>query len=282
MEWKIVHLDETDSTNRWLRRFLSKENRRKGEALQDSDKKTPKLLNSLENNQSLAVMAEYQTAGKGCGSNSWESERGKNLTFSLLIHPKDIPARRQFQISMAVSLAVCEALERVFKPLSPTDSSPDSGEQEVSIKWPNDIYVGDRKICGMLIENQLKGEEIKDSIIGIGLNVNQREFRSDAPNPVSLWQIIHQETDREQLLDDVLSCLEHYLYQDIRQQYLQKLYRRKGFHPYRDKDETFMAEIVDVEDSGHLVLLDDSGRQRRYAFKEVQFCLKETNCHNLP
>ena len=230
MDYKIVHIDETDSTNRWLR----------------------------ENGEGeMVVVAEFQTAGRGCGSNSWESERGKNLTFSVLIHPDGIPVRRQFHISMAVSLAVCEALGQHIG--------------DLSIKWPNDIYWRNGKIGGMLIENQLQGDVMKDSIIGIGLNVNQQVFKSDAPNPVSLWQITGQETDRQQLLDDILFCLGHYFYQDVRQQYLQMLYRRKGFHPYTDKNGAFMAEIVDVEDDGHLLLLDDSGQRRRYAFKEVQF-----------
>lgn len=242
MDFEIIHIDETDSTNGWLRSFIAT-----GEYGQD-------LCHSGTN---TVVVAEYQTAGRGCGTNSWESERGKNLTFSVLIRPEGIPARRQFHISMAVSLAVCEAL----------------GQQigDLSIKWPNDIYWRNGKIAGMLIENQLQGEVIRSSVIGIGLNVNQQLFRSNAPNPVSLWQITGQETDRKQLLDDILRCLGHYLHHDIRQQYLQMLYRRKGFHPYTDKDGAFMAEIMDVGDDGHLVLLDDSGQRRRYAFKEVQF-----------
>ena len=242
MDFEIIHIDETDSTNGWLRSFIAT-----GEYGQD-------LCHSDTN---IVVVAEYQTAGRGCGTNSWESERGKNLTFSVLIRPEGIPARRQFHISMAVSLAVCEALGQHIG--------------DLSIKWPNDIYWRNGKIAGMLIENQLQGEVIRSSVIGIGLNVNQQLFRSNAPNPVSLWQITGQETDRKQLLDDILRCLGHYLHHDIRQQYMQMLYRRKGFHPYTDKNGAFMAEIMDVEDDGHLVLLDDSGQRRRYAFKEVQF-----------
>ena len=235
MEWKIIHIDETDSTNRWAREELHKEN------------------------HPFCVIADYQTAGRGCGTNTWESERGKNLLFSILIHPTQVKATCQFHISMAMSLAICEALGQYIG--------------DLSIKWPNDIYWRNGKICGMLIENTLKGNTIKDSIIGVGLNVNQRTFQSDAPNPVSLWQISGQETDCEQLLNDILRCLDHYLYQDIKAQYCSTLYRRKGFHPYADKNGAFMAEIVDVEDDGHLLLRDDSGYDRRYAFKEVQFII---------
>ena len=248
MEFKVIHIDETDSTNGWLR-----ENIRTFSPLSPSDGSPD------SGEQVVTVVADYQTAGRGCGTNTWESERGKNLTFSMLIHPKDIPARQQFHISMAVSLAVCEALGQHIG--------------DLSIKWPNDIYWRNGKIGGMLIENLLQGDVIRDSIIGIGLNVNQQAFRSGAPNPVSMWQITGQETDRQQLLDDILRCMDHYLYHDVRPQYLQMLYRRKCFHPYADGDGAFMAEIVEVEDDGHLVLLDDSGQRRRYAFKEVQFVI---------
>ncbi len=205
-------------------------------------------------------MADYQTAGRGQGSNRWESERGKNLLFSLLIHPEGVPANKQFFISMAVSLAIIEALGQHIG--------------DLSIKWPNDIYWRNGKIGGILIEHTLYGQMIRDSIIGVGLNINQRTFHSDAPNPVSLWQICEHETDREQLLQDILRYFEKYLAeQDLKEQYFLQLYRRKGFHPYADGQGAFMAEIVDVEDDGHLLLRDESGRVRRYAFKEVTFII---------
>jgi BirA family biotin operon repressor/biotin-[acetyl-CoA-carboxylase] ligase len=204
-------------------------------------------------------VAEFQTAGRGCGTNRWESERGKNLLFSMLIHPNDIAASRQFHISMAVSLAICEALGQYIG--------------DLSIKWPNDIYWRNGKIGGILIEHTLQGTVIKDSIIGVGLNVNQRMFHSDAPNPVSVWQICERDTDREQLLRDILAAFDRLLGQDLRQQYLSQLYRRHGFHPYTDNNGAFMAELVDVEDSGYLVLRDDNGQKRRYAFKEVAFVI---------
>ena len=232
MKWEIVHIDETDSTNRWLR----------------------------ENAQGdCVVVAEYQTAGRGQGSNSWESERGKNLLFSMLYHPRLIPANRQFSISMAISLAIVDAL----------------GEQigDVSIKWPNDIYWRNGKIGGILIENQLSGSSIKDSIIGVGINVNQQQFHSDAPNPVSLWQIHGYETDRELLLNNILDRFSEYIGKDVKERYMGMLYRRRGFHPYCDEEGAFMAELKNVEDDGHLLLSDENGRERRYAFKEVSFIL---------
>jgi BirA family biotin operon repressor/biotin-[acetyl-CoA-carboxylase] ligase len=205
----------------------------------------------------MVVVADNQTEGRGCGTNRWESERGQNLLFSLMIHPENLPANQQFQISMAISLAIIDALGQMVG--------------DLSIKWPNDIYWRNGKLAGILIENTLKGNLIKDSIIGVGLNVNQRKFHSDAPNPVSLWQITGQETNREQLLKDILQRLD--FKDSLKERYMKSLYRRKGFHPYTDKDGVFMAEIVGVEDDGHLLLSDDNGKKRRYAFKEVQFVI---------
>lgn len=233
VEWKIVHIDETDSTNRWLREQGGEEN--------------------------VVVWADYQTAGRGCGTNHWESERGKNLTFSMLLHPHDVPAQKQFRISRAISLAICKALGQHIG--------------DLSIKWPNDIYWRDGKIGGILIEVTLQGNKVKDCIIGIGLNINQRVFRSDAPNPVSMWQICEQETDCEQLFQEILQAFQEYMGKSNKDEYQSMLYRRKGFHPYADKDGAFMAEIIDVEDDGHLLLRDDNGQLRRYAFKEVTFVI---------
>ena len=234
MDFKVVHIDETDSTNHWLKAH--------GEG-------------------TMVVVADFQTAGKGCGSNSWESERGKNLTFSMLIHPEALEARAQFRITEVVSVALCNTLERfIYK--------------EVDIKWPNDIYVGDQKICGILIENRLQGSVIKDSIIGIGLNVNQQAFLSDAPNPVSMWQLTGQETNRETLLEAFLQAFnEAWESETISKAYRQRLYRREGYHAFCDKDGRFEAKLRNVLNDGMLVLEDREGQRRNYAFKEIKYII---------
>ena len=245
MDFKIVHIDEIDSTNRWLRRFLATEEPCPSEA-------------------NMIVVAKYQTAGKGCGTNSWESERGKNLTFSLLIHPTEITADCQFRISEAVSLALCETLDGYVT------------DRQVSVKWPNDIYVDDCKICGMLIENRVRGRLMTDSIIGIGLNVNQREFLSDAPNPVSLVQLLGHEVALEPLLQAFLQKFEPMLQmhpETLGKAYRNRLYRRGTEHEYRDGKGLFRAKLLNVLDDGRLVLLDTEGKARIYAFKEVQFVI---------
>ena len=235
MEFKIIHIPETDSTNRYLRELKAE-----GDVL---------------------VQTDYQTAGRGCGTNRWESERGQNLLFSLLIHPKQVPASKQFLISMVTANSISKVVSKYV--------------ENVSVKWPNDIYVGDRKICGILIQNTLQGGTIKDSVIGVGLNVNQLCFVSDAPNPVSLANLTGRTFDREQLLHELLEAFEAEWAdpESVRARYLAQLYRRKGFFRYRDAYGEFVAELVTVEDDGHLVLRCVDGYTHRYAFKEVQFII---------
>ncbi len=236
----IIRLDETDSTNRYLRQLLA------GRALPEGS----------------VVIADYQTAGKGQVGNSWEAEWGANLLFSLLLRPDFLPANRQFIISQITSLSVKETLETY------TDS--------IHVKWPNDIYWKDRKICGMLIENDLAGAYVHTSVIGIGLNVNQLCFRSDAPNPVSLAQVTGQQHDREEVLQRFLRLFFAYyirlLQEDeaaIRQAYRAALYHGDGYYRYADKAGTFEASIEEVEPTGHILLRLRNGETRRYAFKEV-------------
>lgn len=251
MDFKIIHIDETDSTNRWLRNSS-------GTVLNESSRENSLGIVPSE----LCVVADYQTAGKGCGSNSWESERGKNLTFSMLIHPEGIPANEQFRITEVVSVALCETLE------------PYINNNKVEIKWPNDIYVGDRKICGILIENRLQGATIRDSIIGIGLNVNQRVFLSDAPNPVSMYQLTGQETDLDALLHQFLAAFGRVAQKPTASSdYRARLFRKGIPALYEDSSGRFKATLVDVETDGRLVLRDDTGQVRTYAFKEVQFII---------
>lgn len=234
MDFKIIHIDETDSTNHWMKQHGEGE---------------------------MVVVADFQTAGRGCGTNTWESERGKNLTFSILIHPKEIPANHQFHITEVVSVAMCDTLKVL-------------GLQDVSIKWPNDIYVGDRKICGMLIENRLQGSVIKDSIIGIGLNVNQQMFASDAPNPVSIYQLSGQETDLGLVLDTFLKAFDKaYKSKTTCFAYREMLYRRGKDYLYKTKTTCFTARLTGVTDEGMLRLLDEQGHEHLFAFKEVQFTL---------
>lgn len=241
----LLRLEETDSTNTFL----------KNQAAQH-----PNLQ------EGTTVFTSFQTAGRGQRGNSWESEKGKNLLFSTLLYPHFLEAKEQFLISEITALAIRDTLHECC--------------EGITIKWPNDIYWHDRKICGILIEHNLEGSMVSQSILGAGLNVNQTVFTSPAPNPVSLKQITGQKYDTTGLLRQILQRLGRYYRQletgekeQIHRQYLNTLYRQKGFFTYRDKDGTFEAEIADVEPAGMLVLRRPDGSVRKYAFKEVSFIL---------
>lgn len=245
---QIIQVEETTSTNSLLRELMAREHLA----------------------EESVVVADYQSAGRGQIGNKWESERGRNLTFSLVIYPTHVPANRQFLISQIAALSVKEALE------SYTD--------ELTVKWPNDVYWRDKKICGMLIENDLSGNQLFSSIIGIGINLNQLIFFSDAPNPVSIFQITEEKVDREEALNLFQTIFhEYYTYlkmgdiERIRTNYWYALYRREGFYPYVDKGGMFEAEIEAVELTGHLRLRTRTGESRRYAFKEVACVLPQGN-----
>lgn len=240
----IAYLDEVDSTNTYL------------------------VEHSAQFCRPTMVVARKQTSGRGQRGNKWESEPGKNITFSAIWKPEKFLARNQFFISEATALAIVDVLA--------------SRSVEAQVKWPNDIYVGNRKICGILIEHSLFGSNIRHSIIGVGLNVNQTLFRSDAPNPVSIWQLTGRPSDINTLLADIADVLgkalealsEEVNMEELHRRFMQKLWRGAGERcRYRDvaTGESFHAVIAGIEPLGHL-LLDDGEKMRRYAFKEVEFC----------
>lgn len=217
-------------------------------------------------NHGTVVTAREQTAGRGQRGNSWEAEPGKNITLSLLIKPEGLHPSKQFVISQAVSIAIVTMLDRFI----PTE--------EVSIKWPNDIYVGDRKICGILIESTITGTIVNRCIVGIGLNVNQEHFVSDAPNPVSLRQLLPSarfdvRTLSHSLANNVIDRVQHTLNGNYcAKEYFSRLWRREGWHPYRDniRKADMYARIDSVAPSGLIALTDRAdGITRNYAFKEI-------------
>lgn len=215
--------------------------------------------------EGFLLYTDFQTAGKGQPGNTWESENGKNLLFSMLLYPHSIKVYEQFILSEITGLAIRKVLEKY------TD--------DICIKWPNDIYWKDKKIAGILIENSLFRDRIDTCIIGIGLNVNQEVFISNAPNPVSLRQITGNDINREILLMEIqaelLNIYQNYSPEFIHQEYLNNLYRRNGFHRYAETaaNTVFDAEIEDVLPDGRLILRTQAGETRTFYFKEIQFVL---------
>lgn len=213
-----------------------------------------------------SVYSSFQTDGRGQRGNKWESEDGKNLLFSFVIFPNGLPAREHFILLQITALALFDTLSEY------TDG--------ISIKWPNDIYWMDRKICGTLIENDLSGMNIERSISGTGVNLNQKIFRSGAPNPISLSLITGQEYDIETVLHKIMNSasIYHRMFDNgesdiIRKKYFEAIYRKDGFYMYKDNNGTFDAIIEDIEKDGRLVLKDREGRVRKYLFKEVSYII---------
>ena len=233
--------------------------------------------------------ALFQTAGRGQRGNSWKSASGLNLMFSLLLRPSGLPAAKQFAISEAITLGITDYLA--------------SRGAESRIKWPNDIYCGERKICGILIENSLKGDKVADSVIGIGLNLNQKEFDPSAPNPTSLTLLTGLSYPLEDELQALLSCifkrrealsnpLPEALTQ-LEQEYLGRLYRLGEWHGFIDCRATgdnltstteeipgrrFTGRITGLAPGGLLRIEtehsgDEKGEAIDFAFKELRYIL---------
>ncbi len=250
----MIELDEVDSTNSYLRGL------------------------DVPCDQRLTlVTADFQTCGRGSGTNRWESEKGKNLLFSLCLMPRRLPVRRMFAISEATALALVTALTSLVEEQAPACSP------SFTIKWPNDIYYGDSKVAGMLIENDLQGALVHRSVIGIGLNVNQRRFLSDAPNPRSLADIVGHDLGRRRVLERFMERFAHYTdllcegkdsaLDAMHEHYKEHLYRMGEEHKFIDEMGDFCARIVDVMPSGHLVLQDSDGNMRHYEFKQIKYVI---------
>lgn len=212
------------------------------------------------------LYAGYQTAGRGQTGNGWESEEGQNLLCSILLPPR----KNLFELNMVVAAAVQRLLGEDF-----------------TIKWPNDVYYGDKKIAGILVENAIIGNEIKYSIAGIGLNVNQTEWKSDAPNPVSLKQITGEEYNIDELMQRLYAEVQKALDEDIWAYYKAHLYRREGYWPFVEREVNlaptmnadttmqgqFMACIKDILPTGEIVLEDSNGQERKYHFKQLRYVI---------
>lgn len=218
------------------------------------------------------AVADFQTAGRGQKGNTWESEQGKNLLFSILAHPKNIKVREQFYISEAIALAVSDSVMAALGP---------QFAREVSVKWSNDVYWKEFKMAGILIENTLQGDRILDTVVGVGLDVNQEVFLSDAPNPISLKNITGRDYDRDALLSDIVERFKGYMElqadkrSDVDKLYRNRLFRREGYHRFRDAQGEFEACIEGIRPDGCLMLQTTGGGHRVYEFKQVQFILQQ-------
>jgi BirA family biotin operon repressor/biotin-[acetyl-CoA-carboxylase] ligase len=217
--------------------------------------------------EGATVAARYQANGRGQQHARWESEAGLNLTLSIALRPTFLPAESMFYLSKAVSLGVAGYLLREGI--------------KATVKWPNDIYVNDKKICGILIEQSISDAYITQSVAGVGLNVNQRQF-AHAPNATSMLlcdgEVRNVKREATTLVSDILECYE-WLKEAVRKKdfakiddnYASLLYRGDGFYAYRCGSEVFAARIAAALPSGELALQTLDGKRRTFGFKEVEF-----------
>ena len=229
------------------------------------------LKNSLSNSKPLpdgtVIMAESQYAGRGQQQNRWHSEAGKNLTFSILLRPSFLPLAQQFDLTRAISLGIINALQPLLG-------------DKLKIKWPNDIYFEDNKLGGMLIESMIQGTQIKNSVVGIGLNINQEVFSLDVPNAVSLKQILHRDYDLKLLLSEICKNIETaYLnlkagrFEFVRKAYMERLYWLNEDKMFKANGLVFKGRIEDVKENG-LLIVNDGLKSSEFNQKEIEFLNK--------
>lgn len=225
------------------------------------------------------IRTDYQTAGRGQAGNAWESEAGKNLLFSALMRYPDVKASEQWRLSMLVAVSIREVLAALLP-----------NQDLLRIKWPNDIYYGDKKLVGILIENSLQAAYLDHSIVGIGVNLNQTQWRSNAPNPVSMKQITGADYKPEQVMEAWIAAIERWEKEStaqLKQTYMQHLYRSQGWHSYMVREvstlpthiaqttegDTFLAKVLDISPQGELILQRENGEEQRFHFKQIRFVI---------
>lgn len=240
----LFKLDATDSTNSYLR--------------------------EMSKNKSLGkwtvATADYQSKGRGQKDAVWQSEKGKNLICSILVKLNDFKAEDQFMINCAVSLGIYHYLQRYNLP-------------KLAVKWPNDIMSVSKKLGGILIENSISGDKINQSIIGIGININQEQFPEDLPMAVSIKQLIGSETPRDIFLQDLLNSIQNKFemisdgkYEALRSQYEAILFRKDKAHMYQDdRGKNFMGLIKGVSPQGKLLIEKEDSSIASFQFKEVKY-----------
>jgi len=238
------HFEQLDSTNAYLQRQQSECDIR-----------------------NWVVSTDEQTAGKGMGNNGWESEVGKNLTFSLAVDMGFLPAERQFLLSEAVALGLYEALY------------PSVPKEKLRIKWPNDLYFENRKLAGILINSTIKADMMDVSIIGIGLNVNQMQFQDWPTHPISLQQITGKEYALQPLMEQVVESIYNKVEilksspTAIEEEYLQRLYRYRTWANYEVNGKVLRLLMTGIDPFGRLMLVDELQALHIFDVKEIKFVL---------
>jgi BirA family biotin operon repressor/biotin-[acetyl-CoA-carboxylase] ligase len=241
---KIIRLSSTGSTNQYMSELLS------GGSLDEG----------------TVVVTDAQTKGKGQENNIWESEPGKNLTATIVLYPTFLNPEFQFHLTRIISLSVCQLLDSLDLPV------------KSMIKWPNDIYLDNRKVAGILIKNDITGGSVSTTIAGLGLNINQKEFSTAAQGAVSLTMLTGKQYDLESILTDWHKCVAHW-YEKLRTgdlglieiTYLSRMYLLNQPAGFIVRGVQMNATIKGIAEYGMLLLEGNDGRQYKCSLKEVIF-----------
>lgn len=243
---EIIRLNETGSTNTYAK----------------------KLLAENKITQSTCIITSSQTNGKGMHSNVWKTDANKNLTFSIICFPNFLHPSRQFQLNKAVSLSVIDLIKKFL----PNDN--------MSVKWPNDIYIGTKKVGGILIETSVIGQKMNWVVVGIGINVNQQKFAEDLPQAASLFHFSKVDFKLDRLLDSYI-CFFHQRYaqlsanklDEIDRAYLQSLFRLGKPSKFVYKEKEMIATITGVNEYGWLQLITVDKKKLECEMKEISFVI---------
>ena len=242
-DFSFKYLEKVDSTNAYLLEWPEKER------------------------VDMVVFAGEQTAGKGMGANVWESETGENLTFSMGVDMAFLKAADQFLLSQAVPLGLLDVLDTVLP------------SEQLTVKWPNDLYFGNRKLCGILVNSTVHGMDMGVSVIGIGLNVNQIQFKDWPTHPISMRMILDREVALEPLLEQLVTAVDHRIEQlrspegiaKIKADYLKRLYRYHQWGTFEAKNGIVKLYVDGIDEFGRLKTLDETGNTHIYDIKELKF-----------
>jgi len=244
--YNLIEFEEVDSTNNKAKELLEK-----------------KILP-----EGTAIISEFQKKGRGLDKNHWESEKAKNILLSFVLYPVFLEPAKQFLLNQVISLSVLDFV-KCYLP-----------NENVKIKWPNDIYINDKKIAGILTENSIQGRNITRTIAGIGININQLIFKSDAPNPVSLKNITGEDYNIINCIDRLFLCtakryklLEYGNFDKINEDYINSLYRFETNYFYKYKKRKIEARITGVNEYGFLQLFTPDNKFIECDLKEIEFLI---------
>jgi BirA family transcriptional regulator, biotin operon repressor / biotin---[acetyl-CoA-carboxylase] ligase len=240
---KIIHLKEAVSTNAYAMEMVKNGVAQEG----------------------MVIRADYQKSGRGQNDLPWESEPGANLLISVILKPSTFPAILHFHLNRFITLAVYDFIDKLL-------------DVPVTIKWPNDIMAGDRKIAGLLIENIVRNSHIQWSVAGIGVNINQSVFKEYLPQATSVNNITGKKSDLALLTGQLSDAIEKWYvlfkfnrYEKIREEYQKVLYKAGTPTRFEDSSGKFTGTIKGALEDGRLIIEDELNKMRLYSNKEITF-----------